>query len=101
MADSEWKRHADKVLAASEQAINSHREIIRLLKGETESPGVLERLNNVESVMRGGSDGKEIGLVMKVTIMWWLGRVAISLLFIVAGAVFGRPILEKLAILIK
>jgi len=88
---SEYKRKM-------EETIQNLERLTQILKGDTDTPGVVHRLGRVESVINGTD--KEMGLAMRVKILWvagvWLfGAAATALGFI------AHPYLIKLGALLK
>lgn len=74
-------------------------EALRILKGDTTTPGVVERLDRHEAILNGESDGKEMGLVMKSRLLWQGGRLLVGALLVSAGYVL-HPVFLKLGAMV-
>lgn len=70
-------------------------EALRILKGDTTTPGVVERLDRHDAILNGDVEGKEMGLVMKNKLMWQGGRFLFGALLISLGYVL-HPVFLKL-----
>ena len=81
-----------------QQAIDAIEAYIAVVKGDTDTPGFGKRISDMEVELRGG--GKDLGLAMKVKVMWIAGAWVLGL----AGTVLGfvlHPYMVKLANLLK
>jgi hypothetical protein len=61
MADSEYRKQL-------EAAINSLERVLQILKGDTDTPGVVKELGRVKETLYGSE--KDMGVVLRVKIMW-------------------------------
>lgn len=96
--DSEYKQRQDALLKSFEEIGPNLARLTQILKGDTETPGVVGRVAAIEKTLN-GSD-KDLGVSMKVKIMWIAG----AWLLAAASGALGyllHPYLLKLGTLLK
>ena len=85
---SEWRRKTDELVLALGKSATAHAEVMRLLKGDTDTPGVLPRIAALEKTINGES--RDLGLAMKVRIMWTAFGIGLAALGYAAHPWLGK-----------